>query len=237
MSPPHPSPRPNAYFVVLWDRGGGQFFSAFSLLRAPVAPWDAHGRGSSRCIFWLQIWLALPACHVRCHTGQSLHRIALIPDSQSSLGYHLVGLCQSAFPGLHHRKRAKRGAGSQPWQFLLLITTSCLALQQDAVCLDALSGMATAATPGMALTHIWFTGVMDQMCIWSITSDLVNTCPPSLLAPRHVICDDVLRSALKKAIFSDGLKLTELEDPDFPECPCKRGSRPSLALSKRGDPV
>ena len=22
---------------------------------APVAPWDAYGRGSSRCIFWFQI--------------------------------------------------------------------------------------------------------------------------------------------------------------------------------------
>ena len=30
-------------------------FSAFSLLRAPVAPWDAPGRGSSHCIFWFQI--------------------------------------------------------------------------------------------------------------------------------------------------------------------------------------
>ena len=30
------------------------FFSAFSLLCAPVAPWDAYRRGSSRCFFWFK---------------------------------------------------------------------------------------------------------------------------------------------------------------------------------------
>ena len=44
------------------------FFSAFSLLCAPVAPWDAYRRGSSHCISWFQIELTLTTCHVRYHT-------------------------------------------------------------------------------------------------------------------------------------------------------------------------
>ena len=55
-------PSPWYYFFTRW------FFSASSLLRAPVAPWDAYGRGSSRCIFWFQIELAPATCHVRYHT-------------------------------------------------------------------------------------------------------------------------------------------------------------------------
>ena len=41
---------------------------AFNLLAAPVAPRGAYGCGSSRCILWFHIQLALPTCHVHYHT-------------------------------------------------------------------------------------------------------------------------------------------------------------------------
>ena len=46
------------------------FFSAFSASRAPVAHWDADGRGSSRYISWYQasgIRLTFTTCYVRHH--------------------------------------------------------------------------------------------------------------------------------------------------------------------------
>ena len=39
-----------------------------NLSRAPVAHWDAFGRGSSHCIPWYQIRQVLTACNARYHT-------------------------------------------------------------------------------------------------------------------------------------------------------------------------
>ena len=55
--------------------------TAFSLLRAPVAPWDASGRGSSRCIFWFGT--SSPYLRVMSTTARSCGTIVALDCSDS----------------------------------------------------------------------------------------------------------------------------------------------------------